>query len=325
MTVSAAADDDAVLDDAVTLTHSVSSTGDYASERAADVEVRITEIDTPTLSIEDEKAAEDAGSVTFTVTLSVASSNAVTVAYGTSNDTAAAGSDYTAVANGSLTFNPGDALSQTFSVAISDDAIDETDETFTVTLSDATNATLSGGQATLEATGTIEDDDERGVSVSETTLAIDEGDSKPYTVVLTSQPTADVTVDVTVPTDTDVSVDETRLTFTATTWETEQTVTVSAAADDDAVLDDTVTLTHSVSSTGDYASERAADVEVRITETDTPTLSIEDEKAGEDANSMTFTVTLSVASSNAVTVAYGTSDDTAAAGSDYTAGGHMAA
>ncbi len=325
VTVGAAGDADAVDDAAVTISHSVSSTGDYGGETAADVEVTIAESDTPTLSIADESVAEDAGTVTFTVTLSVASSNEVTVAYATSNGTgpgaATAGEDYTE-ANGALTFPANSAAAQTIRVPITDDDVDEANETFTVTLSAAQQATLSGGQATLAATGTITDDDARGVTVTPTALTVEEGGSGTYAVVLTSQPTADVTVDVTVPQGTDVSVDKTSLTFTSDDWETAQTVTVGAAGDDDAVVDDAVTITHAVSSAGDYAGETAADVEVRIAESDTPTLSIADESVAEDAVSATFTVTLSVASSNEVTVKYATSNGTgpeaATAGEDYT-------
>ena len=61
MTVSAASDADAVVDDAVTVTHAVSSTGDYSGETASDVAVLITETDTATLSIDDVSADEDAG------------------------------------------------------------------------------------------------------------------------------------------------------------------------------------------------------------------------------------------------------------------------
>ena len=154
VTVSAAEDDDAVVDDAVTVGHAASG-GDYVNE-SANVEVTITENDTPTLSIADGSAAENAGSVTFTVSLSVASSNAVTVTYTTSNGTGAgaatAGDDYTAVTNGSITFSPGD-LTQAITVTIADDDVDEVNETFTVTLSNAVNATLDGGVSTLRRPG----------------------------------------------------------------------------------------------------------------------------------------------------------------------------
>ena len=50
----------------------------------------------PALSIADVTVAEDAGKATFTVTPDVVSGEAVTVDYATSDDTAEAGSDYTA-------------------------------------------------------------------------------------------------------------------------------------------------------------------------------------------------------------------------------------
>ena len=316
VTVSAAEDDDAVVDPAVTLTHLVRN-GDYDSEDADSVEVTINENDTTTVSVDDVVAEEGAGTITFTVTLSVESSETVQVDYATSNGTATGGSDYTAVTPGTLTFSAGGSLSQTVTVTVTDDRIDETDETFKLTLSNARNATLSGGGATLEATGTITDDDTRGVTVSPTTLRVDEGSSAPYTVVLESQPTADVTVTVSGATSY-LSVNKTALTFTPSNWQAEQTVTVSAADDDDALGRPPVTLTHTVAG-GDYGSEDADSVEVTINENDTTTVSVDDVVAEEGAGTITFTVTLSVASSETVQVDYATTNDTATAGSDYTA------
>ena len=162
---------------------------------------------------------------------------------------------------------------------------------FTVTLSNAVNATLDGGESTLETTGTITDDDERGITVSPTSVTVAEGGTGTYTVVLTSEPTTDVTVTVNVPANTDVSVDtdsneegnQNTLTFTADNWGTAQPVTVSAAEDADAVVDATVTVGHAANG-GDYTNE-SADVKVMITETDTPTLSIADAGAAENAGS----------------------------------------
>ena len=86
----------------------------------------------------------DTGTVnaTFTVTLDAVSGQAVTVDWETSDGTATAGEDYTA-GNGTLTFAPGET-SKTFDVAVTGDTVDEADETFTVTLSGPSNATLSG-------------------------------------------------------------------------------------------------------------------------------------------------------------------------------------
>ena len=227
VTVSAEQDDDALMDDAVTVGHTVGSTGDYSGETAADVAVMITETDTPTLSIADVSAPESARRVTFTVSSSVASSRTVTVGWATGNATATAGEDYTAVTTGRVTFSPRGTLRQAISVTIADDDVDEDAETFEVTLSGAQNAALAGGQTTLAVTATITDDDERGVTVNPTSLTVEEGSSKPYTVVLRSQPTEEVTVSASVPSNTDVSASPTSLTFTADDWSTARTVTVS--------------------------------------------------------------------------------------------------
>ncbi|MBI4853875.1 MAG: VCBS repeat-containing protein, partial [Acidobacteria bacterium] len=76
--------------------------------------------------------AENGTSATITVTRTGGSSGTVTVNYATSNGTAIAGSDYTA-SNGTLTFGDG-VTSQTFSVPVIDDLIDENDETVNLSL-----------------------------------------------------------------------------------------------------------------------------------------------------------------------------------------------
>lgn len=111
----------------------------------------------PGLSINDVSLPEgNAGTqpATFTVTLSPASPDVVTVNYATLNGTAVAPADYTA-ASGSLTFAPGET-SKIINVTILSDIIDEGEsEQFTVQLSDPANASLE--RAT--GVGAILDDD----------------------------------------------------------------------------------------------------------------------------------------------------------------------
>jgi hypothetical protein len=110
-------------------------------------------------------AGEGAGTATITVGLSPAASGEVTVDYATSDGTATAGADYTA-ATGTLTFNPG-VTSQTFTVPILDDTVDEANETVNLALSNPVNATLgTPGAATL----TITDDDGPGNGEVQTTV-----------------------------------------------------------------------------------------------------------------------------------------------------------
>ncbi|GEM_PF-1092979 len=118
----------------------------------------------PEISISDVSLLEgDSGSQNFgfTVSLSRSSSEIVTVDYTTADGAnsapdkspATAPSDYTATSD-NLTFNPGET-SKTIDVPVIGDTIDESDETFFVNLSNATNATISDSQGT----GTIIDDD----------------------------------------------------------------------------------------------------------------------------------------------------------------------
>ena len=87
--------------------------------------------------------------LSYTVSLSGSSPQTITVQYSTTNGTALAGSDYTAT-TGTLTFNPG-VTSQTISIPILNDAINEANETFTLKLTSPTNAIL-GGTATVTTT-----------------------------------------------------------------------------------------------------------------------------------------------------------------------------
>ncbi len=91
---------------------------------------------------------------TFNVTLSAASSQAVSVTYSTADGTAAAGSDYTGVPATVLTFDPGET-SKPITVTVLGDTAGEPNETFFVNLSSPTNAVLGDAQGT----GLINDDD----------------------------------------------------------------------------------------------------------------------------------------------------------------------
>ncbi|WP_206751552.1 beta strand repeat-containing protein [Trichormus variabilis] len=78
--------------------------------------------------------------VSYTVTLSTTSTQIITVQYASTNGTSIAGSDYTNTTE-TLTFNPG-IKTQVINIPILNDGINEADETFTLTLTSPTNASL---------------------------------------------------------------------------------------------------------------------------------------------------------------------------------------
>ncbi len=111
-----------------------------------------------------EGAAGNGGSAVFHVSLSLASSQAVTVSYATANGTAIAGTDYQAV-SGTLTFAPG-AQSRTVSVPVIGDAVDEGNKSFALNLAAPLNAVVTDGQGLA----TILDDDGPALSVGDATV-----------------------------------------------------------------------------------------------------------------------------------------------------------
>lgn len=111
----------------------------------------------PSLSIGDASVTEgNNGSVgaVFSVTLSMTSTQAITVEYATADGSATAPADYTAIPTTTLVFAPG-VSTRLITVSVQGDAIDEMDEIFWVNLANPVNADLGDGQGQ----GVILDDD----------------------------------------------------------------------------------------------------------------------------------------------------------------------
>ncbi len=106
------------------------------------------------------EGASGSSNLNFVVTLSNTNKTPVTVSYTSADGSATAGSDYTS-SNGTVTFPPG-SLSQTISVPVAGDNIVEANETFTITLSAPSGASLG----TAIATGTITNDDTAVLSLN---------------------------------------------------------------------------------------------------------------------------------------------------------------
>lgn len=103
----------------------------------------------------DSTAAEDGGDATIEVRLDAPSGRTVTVDYARSGNDTALDDDATVSGSpGTLTFAPGE-VSKSISVAISDDLLNEDNETVIVVLSNPSNASLGTDTHTL----TIDDED----------------------------------------------------------------------------------------------------------------------------------------------------------------------
>ena len=190
----------------------------------------------------------------YTVRLASQPDSDVTVALARNAD----GDGDLTVNKSSLTFTTGNwNKDQTVTVAAKED-------------SDALNGTATfghtatgGGYGDVTASLSVtEEDNERGLDLSVSSLSVPEGSGAQYTVRLNSQPAGDVTVtitrlaegttdeDLTLDTDPKTTGNQNTLTFTTSTWNQDQTVTVSAAADDGDAFDGTATFGHAATGGG---------------------------------------------------------------------------
>lgn len=135
---------------------------------------------------------EATGTVDIPVTLSGASTQTVTVAYAVTGGTALRPDDFS-LADGTLTFTPGET-EQSIQVTIVSDAIEESDETIELSLSQPVGAMLG---ATANHTLTISSDIlPRASFVDATASTADEGTSPQVEVRLDLPPKTEVTVEL---------------------------------------------------------------------------------------------------------------------------------
>ena len=135
----------------------------------------------------------------------------------------------------------------------------------------ATRTGASNGAYSAEVLETPVMPTAAGVTISKSALTLTEEDTTgdSYTVVLDRLPTASVTVTVGGLVRTDLTASPASLTFTTGNWATAQEVTVTAADDAD-TTDDTVSLSHSATSTDtDYDGIMIAGLTVTVADNDT--------------------------------------------------------
>jgi Domain of unknown function (DUF4082)/Bacterial Ig-like domain/Calx-beta domain/Bacterial Ig domain/Purple acid Phosphatase, N-terminal domain len=277
----------------------------------------------PSLTIGNRSVTEgNAGTVSalFTVTLSPASASTVTVSYATAAGNASAGVDYVTT-SGTLTFAPG-TTTQTVTVPVVGDTLDEASETFFVVLSAPVNATLG---TPSQGTGTITDDDATP-SLGVNDVVVTEGNSgaviATFTVTLSAVSGRAVSVNYATSNGTatagsgDYVAASGTLSFPPGT--TSQQVSVTVNGDLLNENDETFNLNLSGASAATIADNRG--VATIVNDDLPPSVSINDVSVTEGnagTKNVTFTVTLSAASGKTVTAGYATADGTALAGSDY--------
>jgi hypothetical protein len=271
-TVTVSATDDAVAEGGHggTITHTTASAdASYNGLTVVNVTAVISDNDEAgiTLSTSSVSATEGGSNGTYTVSLNSQPTANVTVNIN--------GGAQTTVNPTSLTFTSANwNVAQTVTVSATDDVVAEGTHSGTITHTTASADTAYNGITVASVTANITDNDSAGVSVTGSPVSMTEGGATDtYTVVLNTQPTADVIVSIQEGGNgrmgVQVAPSTGSLTFTTANWNVAQTVTVTAV--DDTVVEGahSATLTHTATSTDtNYNGITVASVTANIADND---------------------------------------------------------
>ena len=322
---------DATYEGSETVNLTLSSPGGHATLGAnATATLTITDDDVqPSISIAPFSLLEGNAGLTpfvFAVTLSGPSAQTVTASWATTDGSAVSPADFVG-ASGTVTFPPG-SVAQTVTVNVVGETTNEADETFTVALSGPVNATIGVGTGL----GTILNDDAATptFTIGNVTQAEGNAGTTSYVFTVTLSPAAASTATVQAATsngtattgDGDYVANTQTLTFNAGV--TTQTFTVTGNGDTKFEPNEDFTVTLSANSGGTAIGGGGTATGTITNDDAAPTISIGDVSALEGnagTTAFTFNVTLSNASSQAVTVDTATADGTATQPGDYASTG----
>lgn len=281
----------------------------------------ILDDDAPRITIADTGVREGDTSMIglrYTIRLSQAAADPVTVRFATADGTATAGEDYRA-RQGLLTFAAGET-EKIVVVAVRGDTLGEANESVLLRLADATGATIEDA----EAIGIIRDDDAPAISVSN--AVVREGargaSFLDYTISLSHAATRAVSVrfetaDGSATAGSDYVARAGILYFAP--GQTEKVIRVAVLGDLEPELHETVLLRLSDPTRATILDSEGVGT---IRDDDMPTISVSDAVVTEGDFSqigLHFTVSLSHASARAVSLRWTTADGTALVGEDYKA------
>ncbi len=283
----------------------------------------LTNLNASTISVDDVTftGADSLVAPGFTVTLSAASAQTITVHYQTADGTAVAGEDYTAT-SGTLTFDPGET-SKPIPVTILPDTVQESTEQFYLNLDSPGNALIADGQGV----GTIPNDD------AAPTFAIDdvtqaEGNSSmtlfTFTITRTGSTALGSTVNYTANNGSAAAgSDYDTAAGSVSFLPNETTRQVIVSVHGDVIYENDETFTVDLTSTDNGSITDASGVGTITNDDTAPAFSIDNVTQNEGNSGTTnfvFTVTKTGATSLPSSVAFATQDGSATvAGIDYQA------
>jgi len=306
--------DDGDIGYTILLAPAVSQDPNYNGRDAGDVAVTNTDNDTAGIVVTPGSGlvtSEAGAPATFSIVL--ASEPTANVAIPISSSDATEGT----VSPASVTFTTANwNQSQMITVTGVNDDVDDGDVAYTTVLSPAVSQDPKyNGRDAMDVSAKNTDNDTAGIVVTPgpSMVTNEAGATATFSVVLASEPTANVTISIASSDATEGTVSPTSVTFTATNWNQARTVTVTGVNDavDDGDVVYAIVLAPAVSQDPKYSNSDAQDVSVTNTDDDTagillaPGPSMITSEAG---GSATFSVVLASEPTAGVTIPLSSSD-----------------
>ncbi len=254
---------------------------------------------TPTSGLQTTEAG---GSATFTVRLNTRPTSNVTINLTTTNPAEGVASPTT------ITFTTSDwNTTKTVTVTGQDEYVDDGDQTYSINGS-ASSSDSRYDARSFSVTATNIDNDEKGIAINPTTglVTSESGQQATFTIVLTSQPSANVTLGLSSSNTAEGTVSPSSVTFTTANWNIPQTVTVTGV--DDAVADGSQSytiITAAASSTdASYNGINPTDVSVTNNDNDVAGITVSPTSltTNESGGNKTFTIALNTQPTSNVTI-----------------------
>jgi len=293
-----------------TIVTAAATGGDYAGIDAADVSVTNDDNDTKGITVGaiSGHTTEAGGTATFTIVLNSQPTASVNIGL-TSSDTGEG-----TVSPASVTFTTANwNTPQTVTVTgVNDDEMDG-DIPYTIVTAAATGGDYAGIDA-ADVSVTNDDDDTAGITVTPTAglVTTEAGGTATFTIVLDSQPTADVSIGLSSSDTGEGTVSPASVTFTTANWNTPQTVTVTGV--DDFVADGnvgyTIVTAAATSTDGKYSGMDASDVSLTNSDNEIAgiTVSAISGPTTEAGGTATFTIVLNTQPTANVSIGLSSSD-----------------
>ncbi len=315
-TYTIATSDDNVDEADGSVTATVQSGTGYTVGNASSASVNVADDDapppaTPEITISGGSGITEGGTASFTINANPAPASPITVNIGVSQtgDFGASGASTVSVSGATATYT----------IATSDDNVDEADGSVTATVQSGTGYTVG---TTSTATVTVADDDVPEITISAGS-GVTEGGTATFTISASPAPASPITVNIGVSESGSFGA-----TGAATVSVSGATATYTIATSDDNVDEPNGSVTATVQSDSGYTVGNVSSASVNVADDDDPvlknsvTISIEDASASESASDLVFRVTLSEASDEDITVMWRTlasndPDRRARGGQDY--------